>query len=60
MCIWNQDLQNYENKSFVTILRFRHYYRDGLMSRKDGIRLVYKFNWDRVPRAYWPKFTPVR
>ncbi|XP_052800922.1 uncharacterized protein LOC128231777 isoform X2 [Mya arenaria] len=32
----------------------RHYYRDGLMSRKDGIRLVYKFHWDRVPVAYRP------
>ncbi|KAL4225478.1 Transcription factor [Mactra antiquata] len=33
----------------------RHYYKDGLMSRRDGIRLVYQFNWHRVPKQFWPK-----
>ncbi|XP_076450601.1 uncharacterized protein LOC143286752 [Babylonia areolata] len=30
----------------------RHYYKRGLMERLSHTRLVYKFNWDMVPRRY--------
>ncbi|XP_046333212.1 ETS-related transcription factor Elf-1-like [Haliotis rufescens] len=30
----------------------RHYYKSGLMSRIEGTRLVYKFNWPQVPKPY--------
>ncbi|XP_025087110.1 ETS translocation variant 4-like isoform X1 [Pomacea canaliculata] len=30
----------------------RHYYKRGLMERQANTRLVYKFNWDKVPKKY--------
>ncbi|XP_045174782.1 protein C-ets-1-like isoform X2 [Mercenaria mercenaria] len=53
--LWGQ-MKKKEDMNFEKLSRgIRHYYKDGLMSRRDGIRLVYKFNWDRVPRAFWPR-----
>ncbi|XP_022333333.1 uncharacterized protein LOC111130484 isoform X2 [Crassostrea virginica] len=33
----------------------RHYYKSGFMSREDGTRLVYRFHWSKVPRAWRPR-----
>ncbi|XP_048781229.1 ETS homologous factor-like isoform X2 [Ostrea edulis] len=33
----------------------RHYYKSGFMSREDGTRLVYRFHWPKVPRAWRPR-----
>ncbi|KAK7099176.1 uncharacterized protein [Littorina saxatilis] len=30
----------------------RHYYKRGLMERLSNTRLVYKFNWEKVPKRY--------
>ncbi|KAL8579154.1 hypothetical protein ACOMHN_010738 [Nucella lapillus] len=30
----------------------RHYYKRGLMERLSHTRLMYKFNWDKVPKRY--------
>lgn len=54
--LWGM-MKKKEDMNFEKLSRgIRHYYKDGLMSRRDGIRLVYKFNWDRVPKSHWPKF----
>lgn len=54
--LWGQ-MKKKEDMNFEKLSRgIRHYYRDGLMSRKDGIRLVYKFNWDRVPKQFRPQY----
>ncbi|XP_052243223.1 transcription factor ets-4-like isoform X2 [Dreissena polymorpha] len=51
---WGQ-MKKKADMNFEKLSRgIRHYYRDGLMSRKDGIRLVYKFNWEHVPLKYRP------
>ncbi|XP_069131877.1 uncharacterized protein [Argopecten irradians] len=34
----------------------RHYYKSGFMRREDGTRLVYKFNWKKVPKEYRRRF----
>lgn len=53
--LWGQ-MKKKEDMNFEKLSRgIRHYYRAGLMSRRAGIRLVYKFNWECVPRAYWPR-----
>lgn len=52
--LWGE-MKKKSDMNFEKLSRgIRHYYRDGLMSRKDGIRLVYKFNWERVPRQFRP------
>lgn len=50
--LWGQK-KNKEDMNFEKLSRgIRHYYREGLMARQDGTRLVYRFNWDLVPKEY--------
>lgn len=45
--------KNKEDMNFEKLSRgIRHYYREGLMARQDGTRLVYRFNWDLVPKEF--------
>ncbi|KAL3841369.1 hypothetical protein ACJMK2_019527 [Sinanodonta woodiana] len=50
--LWGQ-LKKKTDMNFEKLSRgIRHYYKDGLMERMNGTRLVYKFNWTKVPRRY--------
>ncbi|KAK3608527.1 hypothetical protein CHS0354_010384 [Potamilus streckersoni] len=50
--LWGQ-LKKKTDMNFEKLSRgIRHYYKDGLMERMNGTRLVYKFNWSKVPRRY--------
>ncbi|KAL4233181.1 sequence-specific DNA binding [Mactra antiquata] len=51
---WGQ-MKNTNTMTFEKLSRsIRYYYKDGLM-RRNGLRLVYKINWDKVPEEYCPR-----
>ncbi|KAL3841368.1 hypothetical protein ACJMK2_019526 [Sinanodonta woodiana] len=50
---WGQ-MKRKTDMNFEKLSRgIRHYYKDGLMQRLNGTRLVYKFNWSKVPKRYY-------
>ncbi|KAK3103516.1 hypothetical protein FSP39_019821 [Pinctada imbricata] len=46
----NKDDMNFEKLS----RGIRHYYRNKFMTRIEGCRLMYKFNWTKIPRRWRP------
>ncbi|XP_052244774.1 uncharacterized protein LOC127853942 [Dreissena polymorpha] len=52
---WGQ-MKKIANMNFEKLSRaMRYYYRDGLMCKVKGLRLVYQINWEVVPKEYWPQ-----
>ncbi|XP_064602506.1 ETS-related transcription factor Elf-1-like isoform X2 [Liolophura sinensis] len=50
--MWGQQKRK-QDMNFEKLSRgIRHYYKGGMMNRVEGKRLVYKFNWKKVPREY--------
>lgn len=52
-----QNLQKKErivNYNLIFFFNFRHYYKNKFMTRIDGVRLVYKFNWSKIPKEWRP------
>lgn len=42
------------NYYLIFFFNFRHYYKNKFMTRIDGVRLVYKFNWSKIPKEWRP------
>lgn len=50
--LWGQK-KNKDDMNFEKLSRgIRHYYKEGLMARQEGTRLIYRFNWECVPTEY--------
>ncbi|KAL5006328.1 hypothetical protein ScPMuIL_015134 [Solemya velum] len=50
--LWGEKKRK-QDMNFEKLSRgIRHYYKDGLMSRVFGTRLVYQFHWNKIPRAF--------
>ncbi|XP_076471186.1 uncharacterized protein LOC143301066 [Babylonia areolata] len=50
--LWGQR-KHKNDMTFEKLSRgIRHYYKRGLMERMPNTRLVYKFNWDKVPKKF--------
>ncbi|KAK7480405.1 hypothetical protein BaRGS_00028324, partial [Batillaria attramentaria] len=50
--MWGQR-KHKKDMTFEKLSRgIRHYYKRGLMERLANTRLVYKFNWEKVPRKF--------
>lgn len=51
---WGQKKQK-TDMNFEKLSRgIRHYYKNKFMTRIDGVRLVYKFNWSKIPKEWIP------
>ncbi|XP_048781226.2 ETS-related transcription factor Elf-1-like [Ostrea edulis] len=51
---WGQKKQK-TDMNFEKLSRgIRHYYKNKFMTRIDGVRLVYKFNWSKIPKEWQP------
>lgn len=51
---WGQKKQK-ADMNFEKLSRgIRHYYKNKFMTRIDGVRLVYKFNWSKIPKEWRP------
>lgn len=50
--LWGQKKRK-DDMNFEKLSRgIRHYYKSGFMSRQEGTRLIYRFNWAKVPKKY--------
>lgn len=57
--LWGH-MKRKEDMNFEKLSRgIRHYYKSGFMSRQEGTRLIYKFNWNKVPKKF-RQFDPKR
>ncbi|CAG2196852.1 ELF1_2_4 [Mytilus edulis] len=50
--LWG-NMKRKDDMNFEKLSRgIRHYYKSGFMSRQEGTRLIYRFNWAKVPKKY--------
>ena len=50
--LWGQKKRK-DDMNFEKLSRgIRHYYKSGFMSRQEGTRLIYRFNWAKVPKKF--------